>query len=340
MVLPSARSSVKSSRLSLASSSRLRSIRFVRPSSFERPPVVFEWGSWMLRIGTTEYELPKHMVPYDLPNNLPQTAEDWYFIINPLVIQCWDRLLLSNTASRKVVILHPPMMPHAWEVALTQALWNLGVPALIYISILDTPPLALEWQRGMIVHVGKTEAYCLAHADGQRLQNTLQIAQCGYQEAAPDANKVEPAWTLQMDQIWLNEKNPNSLVLALAKSLEACPTQLRNDIADNLVFCGETVMIVPELPSKVCARLKSVLQGNAPELEHGSELTLLPLDWKKLQPLQPTPRTTGPYRGDMVSWIGASLWATVWNRHDEDDQHIQWIYAPNKKEASSSAQEG
>jgi hypothetical protein len=331
MVVPTIRSG-KSSRLALAPTNRPRPSRFSRPSSFERPPVVLEWGSWMLRVGTTEEHLPKHMVPYELPDKLPQTAEEWYYTIIPLVNQCWDRLLLSNNTSRRVVVLHPPMMPRAWEAALTQAMWNLGVPALVFLSILDTPPLALEWQRGMIVHVGKTEAHCLAHADGHALQNTLQIVACGYQAAVSDASKVEPSWTSQMDQVWLNEKNPNSLLLAIAKGLEACPTQVRKDIAENIVFCGETIMIVPELPSKVCHRLKNILQGDALELEHASELTLLPLEWKKLQPLQPTPRTTGPYRADMVSWIGASLWATVWNRHDEDDQHVPWTYAPTADE--------
>jgi hypothetical protein len=284
----------------------------------------------MLKIGTIEDQLPKHMIPYELPDKLPQSAEEWYFVINPLVIKCWDRLLLSSTASRRVVILHPPMMPLAWELALSQAMWNLGVPAVVYISMLDTPPLALEWQRGMIVHIGKTEAFCVAHADGHSLASTLQITPCGYQAAVPSVNKVETSWTLQMDQVWLNETNPNSLLIAVAKCLEACPTQVRKDVADNIVFCGETVMIVPELPFKLCNRLTEVFQGSAPELpEHTSVLTLVPLKWRKLSPLQVTPRSTGPYRVDMVSWIGASLWATVWSRHDEEDQLIEWTYAPS-----------
>ena len=289
----------------------------------------------MLKIGTTEDQLPKHMIPYELPEKLPQTAEEWYFIINPLVIKCWDRLLLSSTASRRVVILHPPMMPLAWEVAFSQALWNSGVPAIVYISILDTPPLALEWQRGMIVHIGKTDAFCLAHADGQAIGNTLQIAPCGYQAAVPDADKVEASWTLQMDQAWLNETNPNSLLLAVVRCLEICPTDVRKDVADNIVFCGETAMIVPELPFKLCDRLTCLLKGSAPELpEHTSDLALWPTQWRKLSPLQITPRSTGPYRMDMISWIGASLWATVWSRHDEDDQHIEWTYCPTKDDVT------
>lgn len=337
MVLLSSRSSVSSSRQSISSTGRPRSSRFARPSSYERPPVVLEWGSWILRVGTIEDQLPKHLITYELPQNLPQTAEEWYSIIKPLVMKCWDRLLFSNFASRRVVIIHPPMMPRAWEAAVSQALWNLGTPAMVFISMLETPPLALEWKCGMIVHIGKTEAFCLAHADGHGLANTLQISPCGYDSAVSDASKVESSWTLKMDEVWLNETNPNSLILAIAKCLITCPTQVRRDVADNIVFCGETVMLVPDIPSRVCDRLMGILKGSASDLpEHPSELTPLPLLWEALTPLKVSPRSTGPYRADMVSWVGACLWVTVWNRHDEDDENIKWTYARTNDEEPGS----
>lgn len=222
-----------------------------------------------------------------------------------------------------------------------QSLFNLGVPALTMISLLDTPPLALEWKRGMVVHVGKTEAYCVAHADGMTLHNTMQITKAGYSQAVKDGdvNQVASSWTSEMDYAWLNHTtNANSLLLAVAKCLEACPSDVRKQVAENIVFVGETVLIVPQLPVKLCRRLQVLLQdgGQVPELEQpetpttslDGDFTLFPMDWSKLKALVPQAMSTGPYRSDQVTWIGASLWATVWNRHDDDSKHMQWTHAP------------
>lgn len=336
------KSKVPGSRLNLATTSRpARATRFSRPTSFtlQRPPVILEWGSWVLRVGYCENHLPKHLIPYRLPEDKKiESGADWYAIVNALLHQCWDRLM-SVPSSRRVIVLHPPFMPRAWEAAITQGLWNLGVPAFVFVCNLETPPLALEWQRGMVVHIGKTESHCMCHADGHGLRNTLQIVDCGYQQAVSDPDEVAVEWTKQMDEVWLNEGNPNSLLLAVAKCLQECPKEVRRDIASNIVFCGETVLVVPDLPRRVCERLQVVLKGTAPELEAPpSHLTPFPTNWKELAPLSDivTAMSTGPYRADMVSWIGASLWASVWHRHDEDESHITWMYAPEKDVVPSS----
>jgi len=294
------------------------------------------------------------MIPHDTDlatssgELLLQTAEDWYFILNPLVQKCFDRLLQSSNALRRVVVLHPPLMPRTWEVALKQSLFNLGVPAVTMISLLDTPPLALEWKRGMVVHVGKTEAYCVAHADGMTLHNTMQITKAGYSQAVGDVEQVASSWTSQMDHTWLNHTtNPNSLLLAVAKCLEACPSDVRKHVAENIVFVGETVLIVPQLPVKLCKRLQTIFQEGVqtPELEQpdtlpssssDADLTLFPMEWSKLKALVPNVVSTGPYRADQVAWIGASLWATVWNRHDDANEHIHWTYEPKEEPSVGS----
>jgi hypothetical protein len=344
MVLPFGRSNYTGNRLSMISIGRRRADFVGRPSNMERSPIILEWGSWMVKVGIADDGIPKHLVIPDDDDDdednhgwngksTPQTPEEWYFLINPIIIQCWDRLLLSHNTNRKVVILHPPVMSRAWEIAITQSLWNLGVPAFVFVSILDTPPLALEWSRGMIVHVGKSEVCCIAHADGHSLTSTLTIAPCGYEAAVTDSSKLEASsWTNTMDQVWLNENNPNSLILAIAKCIEATPMVLRKDVAENIVFCGETILIVPALPTKVCDRLHDILHQNSQSLDcYPSELTLLPVNWSILRPLTFTPQSTGPYRADMVSWVGAALWASIWHRHgDEDNSPIPWTYAPAK----------
>jgi len=314
-----------------------------RPTSFmmERQPVILEWGSWMLRVGFTEQHQPKHLIPFSCPESSMMSEGEWYCVITPLLHLCWDRLM-SSPCSRRVIILHPPLMPRNWNSAMSQSLWNLGVPAVVFMCFLQTPPLALAWKRGMVIHVGKTESCCVAHADGNMVENTLQISDSGYKAVVEDTEKICPSWSKDMDNAWTNEKNPNSLIQTIAKCLQTCPTDIRKDIASNLVFCGETTMIVPMLPNKIVDRLRALLQFDAPEMENiTSELTAFPTHWEKLAPLHGSikARSTGPYRPDMVSWIGASLWATVWHRHDEDNEHIPWIHAPNEDRTTRSSPE-
>lgn len=326
------------SRLALTPSDRIRFSRVTRPSSFtlERLPVILEWGSWMLSVGFTEQRQPRHLLPLSLPASLPKSKDDWYHVIYPLLNLCWDRLM-SAPSSRRVIVVHPPFMSRDWECAIRQSFWDLGVPAAVFLCSLHTPPLALGWKRGMIIHIGKSEAYCLAHADGTPIENTLQIAKCGYEVAVSDTEQVISLWTNEMKDAWINESNPNSLVLAVAKCLQSCPIDVRKHVASNLVFCGPTTIVVPDLSNKVVDRLRKLLKGDAPELEElTSDLTAFPTKWNMLAPVHDvlTPQSTGPFRPDMVSWIGASLWATVWHRHDEDDANIKWIYAPQADSAS------
>ena len=59
-----------------------------------------------------------------------------------------------------------------------QALWNLGVPAVYFISCLETVPYGMGWKRVLVVHVGKLEAQCLILADGASLVDTFQGMSC------------------------------------------------------------------------------------------------------------------------------------------------------------------
>lgn len=289
--------------------------------SFERPPVILEWGSWMIRLGYTEQGLPKHFIPLPddvmgVDNKQRSCPQEWYLkVIAPLLQTCFDRLL---SRPRRVIVVHPPYMPRAWEEALQKGLWNNGVSGIAFLQNVDTPPLALEWQRGMVIHVdGKRDTYCMAHADGQALQNSLQIATTTTTTPASDASKIPEL--------------SHDVIVCIANCLQACPLDVRQDVAANLVVCGEAVVVQPDLPYKIVERLQTMFSsGEAPEDASGGEQTNYPTKWKELSSLKPVARTTGPYRPDMVSWIGASLYAAVWHRHDDDDQNavVQWRYAP------------
>jgi len=161
---------------------RKSSFRFSRASSayggltaVERPPVILEWGSWIIRVGHAEQHRPQHLIPWkDDDASKMRTEEEWYFVIAPLLTKIWDRLML-DPSSRRVVCATPSLyFPKAWEASLKQALWNIGVPAVCFISCLETVPYGMGWKRGLVVHVGKHEAQCLILADGASLHYTFQ----------------------------------------------------------------------------------------------------------------------------------------------------------------------
>jgi actin-related protein len=144
---------------------------------------------------------------------------------------------------------------------------------------------------------------------------------------------VQVNWDDNMDKHWLDEYNPNSIMMALMKCLDACPRDVRKDVVSNLVFCGETLVLVPDLGRRLSQRLIALLNKSATSFDEEpvSELTVVPTEWSHLSPLSScvAVTSTAPLRPDLVSWVGASLWATVWHRHDdESDAHAKWTLAP------------
>lgn len=166
----SRRLSAGSFRFSRASSA------FALQSAVERPPVILDWSSaWLIRVGLAEQHAPQHLIPWNDDGTAKvRSKEDWYFVIAPLVAKIWKRTML-DPSSRRVVCVTPSLcLPKAWEAAMKQALWNLGVPAICFISCLETVPIGMGWKRGLVVHVGKQEAQCLVMADGASLHFTFQ----------------------------------------------------------------------------------------------------------------------------------------------------------------------
>jgi hypothetical protein len=142
--------------------------------STERPPVILEWTSFLIRVGYAEQHKPQHIVPWtDTKPAGPKTEREWYYIIGPLAERIWN-MLMSSPSTRRVVVLHPPYIERTWEAAMYKGLWNLGVPAIVFVNALKTVPIAMGWSRGMVVQVGMNDVWCMVHADGHALTNTLQ----------------------------------------------------------------------------------------------------------------------------------------------------------------------
>jgi len=146
-----------------------------------------------------------------------------------------------------------------------------------------------------------------------------------------------------MDRQWLDETNPNSLIFAILKCLEACPIDIRRDVVHHLVFCGDALVCCPTLSWNATNRLAQLLRGETnptaaaekePEEEEPHMATTIPVSYASLAILADSVRaiSTAPLRPDHVAWVGASLWATVWYHQDDQDALIKWIFAPNEEE--------
>jgi hypothetical protein len=355
----------------------------------ERAPIILELTSTVIRVGYSESFKPLHIIPIavavavadttttttststttttttDTSNNL--TESQWYFRLSPWIQTVYDRLM-CNPATRRVVIVHNEQyMPRARKAALTQLLWNKGVPAISYMSSLEILPVAQGWKRGLIVQVSADESVCVCHADGHLLPLTYQSLPssiCGGYKALlrlqqqqrrqdddddddDDEIKLQVTWTDAMDKLLLDENNPQSLVAALLACLERCPRDIRIYVISNIVFCGEGMLFFPELSSRVGKRLKQVLEGsqeplpavsqeedplNTNYLNFNTNLTMVPIQTKALQPLADhlAVASCAPHRPDWISWVAASLWAATWNRYDGEESRIKWTLAPSE----------
>lgn len=341
-----------STRTSLSSSSAprtnyRRTNRFgartaVRSFAISRTPIVLELDSQVLRVGYSEQTKPQHTLllndTFSLNQNL--TESQWYNLLSPILMKVYDRLM-CNPTSRRVVCLLPHLAPSNMTAALKQLLWNKGVPAVVVWSNLEILPVAQGWKRGLIVQVSKNETVSVCHADGHVLPFTYQNVPAGYDKllSAEDKNKITTAFTPEMEQLMLNENSPNSIVVAVLKTLEECPRDIRPFCASNIVFCGEGVVLFPDIARRVTQRIKAILEGNQTPLDlvfgddKNALLTTVPVQLKSLLPLASklNLNSTQPYRPDWISWVGASLWAAVWNKYDDEESPIKWTVAPSEK---------
>jgi hypothetical protein len=332
-------------RVTASRNSRFKTRASIRSfKAVERAPIILELSPAVMRFGYAEECKPQHIIPMTTDNerHLQKSETQWYSILGPLMQQVYDRLM-CNPTSRRVVLLHSHSQypPTTWQAALSKILWNKGVPALVFFSSLELVPVAQGWKRGLIVQVTREEAVCVCHADGHVLPFTYQsVPNCGYKHLMKDETMVQREWTKRMELQLLDENNPDSLVVALLKCLEACPRDIRFYVISNIVICGEGLMLLPDLGRRVGKRLQDILAGTATPLEKLEDstaavtvnLTMVPV---LITPLRPLADHLGilscaPHRPDWISWVGASLWAATWNKYDDEESRIQWTIAPEE----------
>eukprot|EP00536_Pseudo-nitzschia_multiseries_P014920 jgi/Psemu1/311538/fgenesh1_kg.789_\ len=132
------------------------------------------------------------------------------------------------------------------------------------------------------------------------------------------------------------DKSMLSLVVAILACLEKCPRDLRLNVVSNVVFCGDGVLLLPDLPRRVMRHVRDILQSKkendnvavAPESLTQTGYGSVPLDLENLESLASSVALTScaPYRADWICWVGASLWAAVWNKYNDEETPIPWMF--------------
>jgi hypothetical protein len=249
----------------------------------------------------------------------------------------------ESSKDRKVIVLTPDAVleprdvRRTWTEALVRILLEaVGVPAVCVQPTLAVLPYAFPMLSTLlVVHVTSTEAACFVHSHDRSLPYTLQSFPLDDDGDQPkDGRPDEAAWPTE------------ALLTALLKTLETTPLDVRRAAAHNLVFTGEALLSRPDGPLCVAQALQKALQqGQMPENGASPEawpypqvLGRVPVSLPALQPLASavglidTTRSTsmGSYRADLLSWLGATLWASHCHQHDPDS--LRWISQPAAKD--------
>lgn len=305
------------------------------------------------------------------------TAETYYRIYADTIEHVFH-LLGQDSKERRVIILHDfgLYVQRTWKTAITRILQDIiGTQAVSFHPALSMIPFAFsptpKNNAMLIIFVTLNEAHCIVFADNMVLEYTYQT--CGYPKAALDTirekmssseyNVLSVADLRQMQSTWItsniheNLQNPTtSLIIAILKTLEACPRQLRLAAIHNLVFAGS--IIDSSFGLQVAKRLEEMLklypennvektkqESTPPTREKGdgdaiapdsassdtsknNTWTYRPFNFKALSPLVDHIAVVQFFqhqiRPDLLSWLGASVWAKHWHEQDPDSTQLKW----------------
>jgi hypothetical protein len=298
-----------------------------RSFNLERPPVILELGSTVVRVGYAEQSQPQHLIrlegsplfgdddddsnysKYNYSNlgtnkatnatrsSSSRTESDWYSKLAPLMERVYDCLMCKPSSRRVVCLYQRPYAPQAFRDAVDRHLWNRGVRALVRLDTIQVVPIALGFRRGLVVQVSREETVCVCHADGYVLPYTCQIVPGGYRDhlvlaartaarssggtgssgppaTSTSASALHPTTLLLpsrealastklvegLPKLLSDAEDPHSLTGALLACLLGCPRDLRSDVVSNIIFCGDGVALLPDLPRLVVQRVRRVLE--------------------------------------------------------------------------------
>lgn len=313
-----------------------------------RPPVLLQITNHAILAGTVADAAPKRIFPYKQDDDqVLNTVETAYRFWSCLLQQVYDNLG-QDTKDRRAVVLVPDVTLQVEYIrinlqkAMLRVLLDvIGVPSVSIQPTMLFLPYAFPMLRNMIVvHVTTQNASTFVHSNDASLPFTFHSVPLEEDKNndKTGANVISTEWTTAMERQYLDPYYPQSLMAALLKTLENCPLPIRGLAVQNLVFTGQGVSHRPDIPLRVCKRLKQLLQaGKLPDEPAAPPETgpypnvvgMVPVALSALKPLASlvglidTAATLGSSRADLVPWTGASLWASHSHQHNEDA--FQWI---------------
>jgi Actin len=312
--------------------------------------------------------------------NNNKTESQWYVTLSPIIELIYDRLMVKPSSRYVVCVTQSYVVPTSFINALQQHLWNRHVPGMVLLNTLQVgPPSVFGIKRSLMVQIHRYETVCGCHSDGYVLPFTYQSIPIGYEDmlracsdrsassnattaataTATSAPSTEPQLKIpssynddttgdggsssSLDKLLVDINNPNSIIMAILLSLQECPRDVRSHVVSNIIFSGEGVTLLPDVPRRVTKQLQHVLEsgGDQPQQPTATTTTtstisslpllgIIPVDFKSLRPLASRVAllSCAPYRPDIVAWVGASLYATTWMKYDDDESPIPWVYPP------------
>uniref|UniRef100_A0A7S2YMK8 Uncharacterized protein n=1 Tax=Entomoneis paludosa TaxID=265537 RepID=A0A7S2YMK8_9STRA len=310
-----------------------------------------------LRVGIVGVDAtPKHIVPlqsvtpsfFQSEPALQDPASVWYRYLAPILKSAYQRLIGFGAKERKAIVLFrgydDKSLPRSIEDAILAVLIaEVGVPAVnLQCSALSMVPYSLPMLSHMlVVSVGIEEASCQVHASGENLPFTYQSVPLQSQTSTKDDA------TTSFQSTYMDLNNPNSVLMAMVKTLEACPRTVRKFVVSNIVFCGTGLCKQPHIPVAIVKQLKLALtaassqstssstrsetnpamdlpQGDDDELV-GNLQTLVPVSLKSLAGLEShVGLVKCNIRPDLLAWVGATQWAAHWHGQDPSLQKWKW----------------
>ena len=138
---------------------------------------------------------------------------------------------------------------------------------------------------------------------------------------------------------WLDEVYSPGLVAGLLNCLKQCPTDTRKELIANILVCGDIAEIFPNLGHCLALKLKDALSDTSATLEifaHREEemptqgVTFFPLAAQDLNSLEEHVGflSYAPHRADLISWVGGSVYSSLWLGRDKQDVFVPWIFSP------------
>lgn len=321
--------------------------------SASRSPVLLEilLDLGLLRAGYAGEPRAKRSVSLAPSKTTAWDPTDFYRLLSPKIQESLQLIGGSHqdVKERRVVVVYDGGLhcQKSWKEAVERILiQDIGVPACTFKPCLQLIPLAfpprthnrLQNDKMLVVHVGPSQAHCLAYASGHSLDFTYQVCASSCSESI-SFRDLEALKLTDMDH------NPATgepgLIHTVIRCIEACPREIRPAIVRNITVAG-SIADPRQFGLKLVHGIKRFMQhprtlfrkedldkveGTKSGGTVSYDIVGFPTRSEDLDCLESSVSLVllDGVRSDTVSWIGSSVWVFNLHKRDPDSTHFGWI---------------